>query len=232
MASLALKDLQSKFTGILTPKRELDALTSRGILADQGGDGTVYVYEDSNGVPYFANQNQVHLADIDDMNRVPVDFDKLYESLDYVTANNPDASSIVQRMFTAEVPVIPEQGTPTAQNFHGTFFDPGPALDSTGRDLNAGDSTFGELNAIYWNPEAAPDVTKNDLSVPGKAYVIDTNRNLSPALSFLHEIDHAVGYSISPLGNWVLSHSLTHDSITNLEEARVITGLRRIMRQS
>jgi LysM repeat protein len=214
--------LKQQFGNVMTPLDEYNELRARGIVANINADNThVAVLEDSNGIPYRDGMTPDTNAKL-----VDVDFASFYQALLYDTAGGSQAAATVQYFFNKQIPIIPEEGTPdnnskTGVPYHGTFFDPGEVPSPTG-DLNAHDPA-GELDAVFFNPDAAAELA-NDHGYTNGGFI-------SPALTLLHEIDHAVGFSISPLGEWKMHQSLEHTSgplanrFNNLEEQRVEVGV-------
>jgi hypothetical protein len=231
--------LKARFANAITPQEEVQELQARGLTAWLDKDGmTVKVLEDRHGIPYqvehaparpkdlgkdeiFLPKTKAQIADPDDAKIVSLDMGKIYKSLLYDTDKSSKATEVVGKFFDDKVPFIPEEGRPDSgvNPYHGTFYSPGasPKIDGHAKPGAHHHTTadFGSLNAIYFNPNAA--VYTDDKHV---SYI-------SPALSLLHEIDHAVGYNRNPLGNKVLSAAYLPDStnLTDLEEERVITGV-------
>jgi hypothetical protein len=179
---------------VMTPWAEFVELRRRGVNATIDPTHThVSVLEDSNGIPYTDKRPAKS-----DAKPVEVDFAALYQSLAYDAKGGPKAAKAIQLFFDKRIAIIPQKGEPAQRigslPYRSTFFDPGHVAPLEGEsdpkvvDLNAGDP-FGGLNAIYFNPLAAA------VDGPDKGFI-------SPALTLLHEIGHAVGFAVSPLGEW------------------------------
>jgi YD repeat-containing protein len=173
-------------------------------IAYEVQDGQLYVYETpgSGGVMQAVQITDDSQTLPDLSHPVLLDTSKLAESVGYA-AQDPQAAAVIQTFFDDRIPIIP-----TSDN--NDRFDIGVVVDPTTNQV-----VHQGLDAVYWNPDTAITTINSQGSVTGV---------LSPALALVHEMDHAVGYTISPIGNWTLAHTPA-GAYTTLEEKRVITGL-------
>ncbi|HJT43835.1 MAG TPA: hypothetical protein VJ750_10080, partial [Rhizomicrobium sp.] len=219
----ALAGLKAKFVNVPDIYAEAQKYNDRG-LAYKIVDGQFYALYKGN-VPLqiedfptgnfwtsaeTALKNQMN--DFANARAVPLDMGAVYQALWYDVNNHPKASDVVQKFFNSSVPIIPS-------NTGVDAFSPGVV-----RSLNGGDlSGRNPLNAVFWDSTAAIQTTVA-VQKGGVLSYVGTGQYLSPALSLLHEIDHAVSYSISPFGNQNL-HKTSAPGFNNLEEKRVISGV-------
>jgi len=194
-------------------QKELESEGGRNIVT-QMVNGHVAVMEDENGKPI--RRTGTAEPDLSKAHPEPLDMKSFYRAMRHVTENNPGAHNVVQQFFDNRVPIIPQDpkqkpNPDPSKNYHSTYYQMGQVKDEQGNVVNSG------LDAIFWNPAAAPEVSKIDES--------DLEKHISPSLALLHEIDHSIAYRISNLGAWNLSHTKALHNYENLEEKRVISGV-------
>lgn len=151
-----------------------------------------------------------------DVKPVTADLDAFGAALDYL-ATVPRGAALVQQALKNQLAWIPIKDT-NDRFQSGPIYGPPPG-DSMPDDI----STWSVLgspngqNTVYWNPKAALGAQARDTD--------QIMGNISPALSLGHEMDHGVGYDISPVGFYNLQHQQATDGFDNLEERRVMQGL-------